>query len=332
MKSRISLFVLAVCIATGAHAQIKIQHFPADTKWALHLDLKALNESQMGLFIRQSLDENAMRGLVSLQAMSGINLTNDVDSLVVCGKGNVQTGGVMYAYGRFDVQKLTAFAGAAKEYQNKAFGERSLLSWSDRGKRTSLCFIDPTLVVLAQEEGLVQEAVGIIDGKVAGMGKDGPFGKVLAHNKDCFFALQVNNLADFSGTNPQLQMFKQAEAVMLEIGQMAGTNGLELALAIKAATPESAQQMNQAAVGLQALFQLQAAQNPEVAAVAQGVKVSLQDNFVTVNLKMTEEMLKKQVQARVEQRKAAQVRRAERKAEADQAAQQEQKKPERPAF
>lgn len=332
MKARISLLVLAVCMATGVRAQIKTQHFPADAKWVLHLDLKALNESPMGLFIRQSMDENAMRGMASLHAMSGINLTNDVDSLVVYGKGNAETGGVVYAYGRFDMQKLTTVAGAAKEFQNKAFGERSLLSWSDRGKRTSLCFVDPTLVVLSQDERLVQEAVGIIDGKVAGMAKDGPFGKVLAHDKDRFFALQANNLAAFSGANPQLQMFKQAEAAMLEIGQMAGTNGLDCTLAIKAATPESAQQMNQAAMGLQALFQLQAAQNPEVAAVAQGVKVSLQDNYVTVNLKMTEEMLKKQVQARIEQSKVAQAeRKAARQAEAGEAP-PEQQKLERPAF
>lgn len=322
------LLVWAVCVATGVRAQIKTQHFPADSKWVLHLDLKALNEAPMGQFLRQAMDEEARRGMASLKAMSGIDLTNDVDSLVVCGKGDAQAGGVLYAYGRFDIKKLTAIAGGAKEFQNKAFGERSLLSWSDKGKRTSLCFVDPTQVVMSQDERLVQEAVSIIDGQTAGMGSDGPFGKVLSHSKGRFFALQANNLSALAGTDPQLQLFKQAEAVMLEVGQTDGANGLDCALAIKAATPELAQQMNQAAMGLQALFQLQAAQNPEAAAVAQGVKVGLQDTYVTVNLKLTEEMLKKQIQGRIGQRKAAQAERlAERNAAADAA-----KKPERPAF
>jgi hypothetical protein len=328
MRSQIKLLVLAVCVATGAQAQIKTQHFPADAKWVLHLDVKALTESAMGQFLRQAMDEEAQRGLTALKAMCGIDLTNDVDSLVVCGKGDAQAGGVIYAYGRFDVQKLTAVAGGAKEFQNKAVGERSLLSWSDKGKRTSLCFIDPTLAVMSQDEGLVQEAMKIIDGKTAGLGDDGPFGNVLSHHKGRFLAVQANNLPAFAGTNTQLLLFKQAEALMLEIGQMPGANGLDCALAVKAATPEQAQQMNQAALGLQAIFQLQASQNPDVAAVAQGVKVGMQNNIVTVNLSLTEAMLKKQIQGRVEQRKAAQATRLA----APAAAADEGKKPERPRF
>jgi hypothetical protein len=160
------------------------------------------------------------------------------------------------------------------------------------------------------------------------LGDDGPFGNVLSHHKGRFLAVQANNLPAFAGTNPQLLLFKQAEALMLEIGQMPGANGLDCALAVKAATPEQAQQMNQAALGLQAIFQLQASQNPDVAAVAQGVKVGMQNNIVTVNLSLTEAMLKKQIQGRVEQRKAAQATRLA----APAAAADEGKKPERPRF
>ena len=332
MRLQISLMVLAVCVATGVRAQVKTQHFPADAKWVLHLDLKALGRAPMGQFLRQTMDEEALRGLASLKTMSGIDLTNDVDSVVMCGKGAAKEGGVLYAYGRFDIPKLTTIAGGAKEFQNKALGERSLLSWSDKGKRTHLCFIDPTLVVMSQDEPLVQEAVKIMDGQAAGMGRDGPFGKVLSHSKDRFFSLQANNLSALAGANPQLQMFKQADAVMLEVGQMTGANGLDCALAIKTATPELAQQLNQAAQGLQAIFQLQAAQNPDAAAVAQGVKVGMQDNYVTVNLKVTEALLKKLILVRVEQHKVAQAQRQAARQAARAAAVDAEKKPERPAF
>ena len=305
MKRLIGLAGLVVCVAAVAQAQIKAKHFSADAKWALHLDLKALNGAPMGQFIRQSMDENAQRGLASLQAMSGINLTNDIDSLVVCGKGDAQAGGVMYAYGRFDVAKLTAIAGGAKEFQNKVLGERSLLSWSDKGKRTSLCFIDPTFAILSQSEQQVQEAVAVVNGQAPGTGDDGPFASVLTHSKGRFFAVQVNNVAALVGNNPQLLMFKQAEAIRLEIGQLAEANGLECSLVVKASNKELAQQLGQAAQGLQALLMLQASQNPDAAALAQGVKVAQQDDFVTVSLKLREEALKKMVQTRVEQGKAA---------------------------
>jgi hypothetical protein len=326
-KIRLLALAVAVCMATGARAQIGPQHIPADAKWVLNLDLKALNAAPMGAFLRQTMDAEALRGLGSLKALSGIDLTNDVDSVVAYGKGDAKAGGVLYAFGRFDIAKLTAVAGGAKEFQNKAFGERSLLSWSDKGKRNHLCFADPTLAVMSQDELLVQEAVGLVDGRTAA-GAGGSFGKVLENNKSRFFALQASNLSALAGTNPQMQLFKQADAVMLEIGQAAGANGLDCALSVKAATPEMAQQMSQAAMGIQALFQLQAAQNPEAAALAQSAKVGMQDTFVTVSLKVPEELIKKQMAARREQAAAARAaRQAARQAKAEAKA-----KADRPAF
>jgi len=316
MKRVIGWVGSVVLLASVAHAQVHAKHFPADVKWVLHVDLKALNEAPMGQFIRQSMDENAQRGLASLQAMSGINLTNDVDSLVVCGKGDMQAGGVLYAYGRFDVAKLTAIAGGAKEFQNKACGERSLLSWSDKGKRTNLCFIDPTLAVVSQDEKLVQEAIALIDGKAQGLESENSFSSVLGHVKGRFFAVQANNFGALIGGNVQLQMFKQADAVRMEIGQLAEANGLDCSLAVKASSKELAQQFSQAAMGLQALFTLQAAQNPDAAALAQGVKIGIQDDLVTISLKLKEELLRKQIQMRADQHKAAEAA----------------KKPDRPAF
>ena len=292
------LVALSFFLASGASAQIKAGHFPNDAQWVVHVDLKALNEAPMGHFLKQAMDDPARRGLASLKASSGIDLTNDVDSLVLCGKGGAEAGGVMYAYGRFNMQKLTTIAGGATAFQNKVFGEHSLLSWSDKGKRTHLCFIDPTLVVLSQDERLVQEAVNLIDGKRKGMDAGQSFAKILTHRKGRFVSAQANNLSTLAGANPQLQLFKQADALLLELGQMSGANGIDCALVLKAANKEMAQQMNQAAMGLQALFMLQAAQNPDAAAAAQNLKVGMQDNYVTVNLQLPEDLLKKALQAR----------------------------------
>ena len=328
MTRRIGLVGLMVCAAAVAQAQVKAKHVPADAKWALQLNLKGLSEAPMGQFVRQSLDENALRKLGKLQAMSGVNLTNDVDSLVAYGKGDLKEGGVLYAYGRFDVAKITSVAGGAKEFQNKVCGERSLLSWGDAGKRTNLCFIDPTMAILSQNEQQVQEAVAQVDGQAPGVGNDGPFASVLLPNKGRFFAIQANNVAALVGANSQLQVLKQAEAVRLEVGQMSEANGLACTLVVKAANKEQAQQMGQVAQGLQALLMLQASQNTEAAALAQGATVAQQDDFVTVNLKLTEALLKKLIQMRVEQGKASAGARKRAAAEAAKRAE----KAERPEF
>lgn len=319
-------------------AGIQAGAVPADAKWVMHLDLKALNGSPMGRFIRQSMGESALRGLASLQSVSGINLTNDVDSLVVFGTAQAQTSAVMVVSGRFDVAKLTAIAGGAKEYQNKVFGEHSLLSWSDKGKRTNLCFADPTVAVLSQDENAVRAAVTRMDAPGVGAAGGGAFGRVLKRSGGRFLAVQANDVAALSGANPQIQMFKQAEAVLLEVGQLARENGLDVALSVKARTEEMAQQFSQAAQGLQALFQLQAAQNPDVAELAQGAKVGLEGDVVSISLAIPEERLRKLVQARMaQQQAAAEARRAARQAKRPGGAegegpQADGKAPARPAF
>ncbi len=334
------LFVLVgmvVCAAAMAQAQVKPRHVPPDATAVAHVDLKELNASPMGAFIRQSLDDNARRGLAWLQSMAGINLTNDVDAIVAYATGKLQTTGVVQvAYGRFDVAKLTAVAGGAKEFQNKALGERSLLSWAEGRKRRHLCFVDPTMVLLAWDEAHLVEAVARID-RTAGVEEgESPFAQVLSRKKGRFVAAQVTDVAGLADSNPKLQMFRQAEAALLEISQMDETNGVSCALAVKTPSKELATQLGQAAQGLQALFLLQAAQNPEAAEVAQGVKVALQEDLVTVTLKLKEESLQKMVQVRLEQRRAADAaRRAARKAAREPAGEGEavaEKKPERPAF
>jgi len=331
MKKWIRVFLLTVCGVSAGWAQPDARHFPADAKWMLHLDLKALNASPMGRFARESLGAEGQRRLAALKAMSGIDLTNDVDSVVVCGRGDTRAGGLLYAYGRFDIAKLTAIAGGGKAFQNKALGERSVLSWLDRGKRTNLCFIDPTLAVMSQDEALIEEAVARIDGKKPGLGAGQGFANILAHNKNRFFAFQATDLAALAGTNPQFQLFKQAEALLLEIGQTSGANGLDCALALKTPNAETAQQMNQAAMGLQALVMLQAAQNPDAAALAQGVTVTLKDTYVTVNLKLSKETLEKLAQTQIAQHEASQAAR-QAKREAAPVPGAEKQQPKRPAF
>ncbi len=342
-------FVLAVWVAGlagAAGAKVEARHFPADASVVVHLDLKALNESPMGQYILRSLDSDAQRGLMWLQSASGVNLTNDVDSLVIYGKGNLQTGAVFVAYGRFDVARLTSLAAGAKAYQNKAVGARSLMSWEDKGKRVSLCFADPTVAILSQDEQEVLKALARFDGLPQGTDGDGRFSRVLSHADGRFLALQADNLKDLPARNPQFQMVKQADALLLEVSQLAVANGLDGTLSVKAASKEQAQQLQQAALGIQALLTLQADQNPDAAALAQQARVVVQEDVVSLNLRITEEQLSKMVKVRVEQQRQArearrQARQAKRRAdmgvadgddEGDGVAAGGDKKPERPAF
>ena len=297
-KTLISLILAPLCLTLAANAQLKPGYFPKDTEWMLQFDFKALCESPMLRFIENSMDEDAHRKLAALQSMYGVNLTNDLDTVVVCGKGDMQDGGgLLYACGRFDVKRLTTLAGGAKEYSNAAIGEHSLISWTDNGKRNHACFIDPTLVVMSQDEDMAKQAVALIGGKAGGLAADG-FTKTLERRKGRFAALQSNKLSQLASVNPQLAILGQAEALHLELGELDEGNGVKLSLAVKSQNAEQAQQLSQTALGLKALVMMQAQQQPEIAKIAQSIDVSLQDTYVTLNMKLPKDMLQQMIAAR----------------------------------
>ena len=301
MKKTLFRLVLAapLFLSLAANAQLKPSHFPQDAEWMVQLDIKALLESPTRKFIEGFLDENAQRSLAAFQVMSGINPTNDLDTVVLFGKGDVQKadGGVLYAYGRFDAKRLTTLAGGAKEFSNVAVGERSLLSWLDNDQRTYACFIDPTMVVMSKNEEQIKQALKAIDGKEASTG--GSFAKVLERRKGRFLAAQANKMTQLSSAAPQLAMLGDAEALQLELAQLTEGNGLLVSLAVKAANAEKAKELFQTALGLKALVSMQAQQNPEVAQFAQNLDITSQDAFVTVNLKLPEALLRQTIEARV---------------------------------
>lgn len=290
-----------------ASAQIKSEHFPADIAWVLRLDVKEINQSEMGQFLRDTLfqEENARHGLAALEGATGIKLTHDLHAIVAYGWETMRRGGVVFVYGRFDVARLTGLAAKAEDYQNKALGERSLLAWGNPGQRAYLCFVDATLAIFSQDEARVREAVARVDGQASDHGGGGAFAKTLTHEAGRFFAMQTSNLGMLSELNPQLKALKLANDALIEIRQMRATNGLEIMLAARASEAQVAEQLEQAAQGIQALTQLQAEKNPDAAAVAKGARVERVDDVVTVTLPIAEAALRERIQIRVEQRKAA---------------------------
>lgn len=301
MKKLSLVSVFFFVFAASLQAQFKASYFSRDTQWILHADLKALNQSSMGHFLQRSLDDQVLRRLAALKAVSGIDLTNDVDAVAVCGKGNAEAGGIVYASGRFDVAKLSTIIGGAEAFQSQPFGKHTLLSWTDKGKRVYLSFAGSKMVVLSMSEPLLRETLNLIDGKSPrlGLAADAPAAGLLAHREGRFLTLQADNLSSLASTNNlPWQILAQAQALHLEVSQMSGANGLDCTLTLFAPNRETAQQMQQTAVGLQALFMMQAAKNPEAATAAQQVKVAVDDVRVSLTLQVPEALLLKVLQNR----------------------------------
>ncbi|MCL1922110.1 MAG: hypothetical protein FWG50_13745 [Kiritimatiellaeota bacterium] len=307
MKKRLMIAGMAACAAGLTFAQFKPSHIPERATWFAQLDAKALRASKAAELLPQLLDDNATRQLAAIHAATGINLTNDIDTVVLFGKGNAQSNAVLALYGRFDANRLTTILGMANEFQNRAIGSRNLLSWTDNGQCNNLCFIDPTHAVLSRDADEVIAAVKQVDNPAAT--PNAALAKALAPVPNRFLVLQLNNMADFVADNQQLVFLKGTEALLLELctkpidgedkGDLDGTvtlNGGDL---------EQATQLHQVLLGLQAILTMQAKDNPTAAALAQQVKIDRQEQIIKLNIQLPQAFLKQFVANQAAQRQTA---------------------------
>ncbi len=297
---KLHTLILATTIASlTATAQIKVSHFPADTKLLLHLDMKQLANSKSGELLQGSMDDKSRRKADAFKAISGVDFMKDLDSLYIASSGGKKNTGVIYALGRFDVAKLTAILGGNDSFKSEPFGSRTILSWTDDEKTRHGCFVNPGLAVVSDTMESLKRCLGLIDGQGDSLAAASPFAAIIPAKANRFVSLAAHDVDSFSGDNenPQLQMLKQAKSLVFAVDQAAaGAADLLLTAALSTADTETAQQMGMMMQGIQAMMMMQAAQNPEVAALAQNFKVETQDTKIRLSLKLTEDQLRKQLQ------------------------------------
>jgi len=296
--------ILGICLcATGlAFAQFKPTHIPEKATWFAQLDAKALRENAVAEQVLRLLDDNARTQLAGIHAVTGLNLTNDIDTVVLFGKGNPQANAVLSLYGRFDTNRIITILGMGNEFQNRAVGHLNLLSWLDNGQRNNLCFIDPTHAVLSRDETEATEAVK----QAAGGTPNATLAKALAPVPNRIFVFQLNHFGDFVAENQQLVILKGTDSLILELsvkpGEGEDKGGLDGTITLNVGDLEQATQMHLVLLGLQAFLTLQAKENPELATLAQQVKIDRQDQLINLRMNLSHQALKQLIDAQIANR------------------------------
>lgn len=295
MKSYTIIFAAAL-IAISASAQVKVTDFPADMSFMAHINIKSLSNSKTGDLIKESMDEKSKRKMDSMQALSGIDLMTDLDSVYILGGSDGSKSGLIYATGRFDDKKLTTILGGNDTFKSEPFGSHNIMSWADKDKTHYGSFINSGFIVASDNLDQMKKALSLIEGKGEALASDSPFAAMIPAKHNRFATLAAKNVKGIAATNPQLQMLKQANSLVLNISQASDEKAdLLLNAAVSAADPETAQQMGAMIQGIQAMMMMQAAQNPEVAQLAQNFKIETKETKIKMSLKLTEEQLKKQI-------------------------------------
>ena len=297
MKRHLFAILLAAAAALhAAGAALPLDTLPANAKWVVHLDVKALRASALGREILAAIPGSpAEAKLRAFEALTSIRLTNDVDAITFCGTGTAEQGGVLYLRGKWDQVRLSTIVAGADEYAAVPFGKHTLMSWLDKkgqpgARRQHACFVSSALALLSDREGNLQQALDAIDGKTPSLAAVPGFVKLAPPDNPCFLRIVAMDVKDIVAGNPQAALLQQAES--LRFGAGADEQGVSLEAGVRTTTPETAQQVQQVLLGFQSLTLLQAAKKPEAAQIAQGARITANGQEVSATLQLPMDLVK----------------------------------------
>jgi len=283
-----------------------LKDFPSETKWMLNLDMKAAQASPIINFIVDRIDpskrQDAQNKLAAIRAMFGIDLIKDIDQLIMAGTGNAEKGGVAYVYGKFDVQRLSTILAASKNFTTDAYGNFTVMGWND-GKQKYISFAKPGLAMLSNSKPVLTDALDVFEGKKQGLASDSVFKSTLLGTGHDLLTIQAVDVSSIAGEQPKAMALKQAQALSLHVSA-SKPDALDASLSVTAASDETAQQIQQALMGIQALALLRAGESPEPATLASLAKISCQSRTVSVAITLPQNMIETAIRQR-EERKAA---------------------------
>lgn len=284
----ITIASLTAGLAATTHAQST--PIPEQSQWLLSLDLKAAQQSKLLTTLLNAIDparkQKAERQLQGFNAMFDIDLLNVIQRVVVAGASAPDQSGVAYIYGTLPQERITTILGLSKEYTSSDYHGTDLQSWFDAAdKKTKfLAFSAKGVTLLSNNRESITAALDALDGRTSALPVNSPL--ALAHqNSTDLLTISAQGLATLTGAQPQVQMLKQAEALNLTVNTPdEQTLALKMGVATKDAA--TAQQLQQALVGIQALTMMNAKDQPDLAALAQQLSIQLQERKLDLSLNL----------------------------------------------
>ena len=305
MMKRIVLAAGALlCLRALPTQAADLKDLPSETKWVLSLDMKAAQAAPMLTFIIDKIApakrQEAQTKLAAIKALFGVDLLNDIDQLVIAGNGNADMGGVAYVYGTFDVQRLSTILAGSKDFTTAPHGGFTVLGWND-DKQKYISFAKPGLAMLSSSQTSLTDALDVLDGNKKGLAPDSTFKSALSRPSQGLLTVQAVDVPSIVGEQPKAQALKQAQALRLCVSA-SQPDALSAELSVTTASDDTALQIQQALMGIQALAMLRAGEAPEQATLASLAKISNQGRTVGVTLTLSKSV----VETFVRQREAKQ--------------------------
>mgnify|MGYP001415303793 CR=1 FL=1 len=293
---------LALALSSSA---AELRDLPASTKWVLNLNVKAAQGAPMVTYaldkVAPAKRREAQAKLAAIKALFGVDLLNDITELLIAGDGRAADGGVAYIYATLDTERLKTILAGNSTYTASDHLGFELMSWTDDAdkKQKYGAFVRPDLTVMSDNKACVLRALEVLAGKRPALAADSPLKPAVVPAEGDILRLLAVDVPSVVGDQPKAQALRQAQSLSLRVNALQPET-LTAALAVTASSNETAVQIRQALMGIQALALLRAAEAPEQATLASLIRIEGEGSTVSVSLNLPKSVIDEAVRQRAE--------------------------------
>ena len=285
MSKRACLLRLAVAIAACcanrvvAAASLPLESLPANARWVLHLDVKTLRDSPLGKGLLAALAGTPQEAdLKVFEAAFACDIRRDLAAITVCGAGGEAQGGVAYLYGNWDLRKLPALLAGNPPLAAASAGRHTILRWGDApvadgSEPPSVCLVSSNLVLLANRETAMRQALAALDGRAPTLAAAPRFRRMATMDTNAFLRVMAVDLKEIVDDRLLAAALSSGESLRLAVS----SEGAEVhaKAVLREATPAAALEAQQTLIGLQAVMMLQGLKNPDIGKVAKSAHIEV---------------------------------------------------------
>jgi len=307
-KAALSLAIAALLVSASGAAD---QQTPTCDNPEVMASVNIRQILGSGLIKKHALDliKNVLQGDQTAQKViqsTGLDPLKDLDSITVSGTNPMQPQALIVVRGRFDADKINAaMADQAKKDNNlKSTKEGALTVWhANKDGHTLFATVASkgTLLLGLDKDNLVKAATGVGMGKVGGELKTA-IGKLNGKESMWMASVVTDAMKMQLANNPQTK--KYADKLKAITGSVTLSDDVQLGAQIYTTQGDIAKDISMVLNGLKPFALVLAAGNEQAAPVVkelvEALKIGTNDTTVTIDLKVSEDLIKK-IQAMAKQ-------------------------------
>lgn len=314
---------LTVTVSSAWAGSLNVDVVPATAQWVVHIDVEAMNGSEVGACLIKGLQSQEDNPLNSIEAELGINLLEDLYSLTAYGFGDPPAKGIAVEVTSDDVSVgaiarpgensvilavtndavdriIEQLSANEQRYKKVTRDGHTIHAWSDDdGDEEWFLFTQSTkgddrrVVLASNNVDALLAGIKTLVGDAPSLGDKNDADELASPRTGSILFAAVNDVGEFAEHRGASAILQQTDKITLDISEQEGL--VNLILSVRAKNAEAAKMITQILQGTVAIATLaldpDAEETASIRAIAQSLKFSSDDRQMSLEIQQPAEMV-----------------------------------------